>query len=82
MGHSSDKVEFMASSNPKKKPNIATVPAVQRKSAEEELLESFGQLIDEAGESMTDDEFLDTAEKSKRTLDRAIAVHSRRRGTA
>jgi hypothetical protein len=72
----------MASSNPKRKPNMATVPSGRQKSAEDELLESFGQLIDKAAETMTDEEFLKTAEKSKQTLDRAIAAHSRRRGTA
>ena len=61
---------------------MATVPTRQKKSAEDELLDSFGKLIDEAAEKMTDEEFLKTAEKSKQTLDRAIVVHSRRRGTA
>jgi hypothetical protein len=61
---------------------MATVPSGRQKSAEDELLESFGQLIDKAAETMTDEEFLKTAEKSKQTLDRAIAAHSRRRGTA
>jgi hypothetical protein len=72
----------MPSGNPKKKPNMATVPSNQKKSAEEELLDSFGKMIDEAAEKMSHEEFLKTAEKSKQTLDRAIAAHSRRRGTA
>ena len=54
----------------------------QPKPAEDEFLESFGKLIDEAAEKMTDEEFLKAAEKSKQTLDCAIAAHSRRRGTA
>jgi len=61
---------------------MATVPARPKKSAEEELLEAFGEMIDEAAERMTHEEFMRTAEKSKQTLDRAIAAHSRRRGTA
>jgi hypothetical protein len=71
----------MASGNPKKKPDMATQPTGKRKSAEDELLDSFGELIDEAAKKMTDEEFLKTAEKSKQTLDRAIAAHSQRRGT-
>jgi len=61
---------------------MATVPTRQKKSAEDELLESFGQLIDEAAEKMTHEEFMKTANKANETLDRAIAAHSRRRGTA
>ena len=74
----------MANSNipPRKGPKMATVSTRQKKSAEDELLDSFGELIDKAAETMTDEEFLKTAEKSKQTLDRAIAAHSRRRGTA
>jgi hypothetical protein len=61
---------------------MATNTRVRQKSAEDELLESFGELIDEAAEKMTDKEFEKTATKSSATLDRAIAAHSRRRGTA
>lgn len=61
---------------------MATVPTRQRKTAEEELLQSFGELIEEAAEKMTDEEFSKAAKKSNETLDRAIAAHSRRRGTA
>lgn len=67
---------------PKKGPNMATSTPVRRKSAEDELLESFGELIDSAAEKMTDKEFKKAADKSNATLDRAIAAHSRRRGTA
>jgi hypothetical protein len=67
---------------PRKGPEMATVPARKEKSAEDELLDGFGKLIDEAAEKMTDEEFSKTAKKSNETLDRAIAVHSRRRGTA
>jgi len=61
---------------------MATVPARKHKSAEDELLDSFGELIDSAAKEMTDDEFSKAAKKSNETLDRAIAAHSRRRGTA
>jgi hypothetical protein len=61
---------------------MATVPARKQKSAEDELLDSFGKLIDSAAEKLTDEEFRKAAKKSNETLDRAIAVHSRRRGTA
>ncbi len=54
----------------------------RQKSAEDQLLESFGKLIDEAAEKMTREEFEKAAKKSAATLDRAIAVRSRRRGTA
>jgi hypothetical protein len=61
---------------------MATSKPVPHKSAEDELLESFGDLIDEAAEKMTDKEFEKAAKKSSATLDRAIAAHSRPRGTA
>jgi hypothetical protein len=61
---------------------MATSKPVPHKSAEDELLESFGDLIDEAAEKMTDEEFGQAARKSSATLDRAIAAHSQRRGTA
>jgi hypothetical protein len=62
--------------------HMATNPKTHQRSDDDELLESFGELIDEAGESMTKAEFEEAAKKSNATLDRAIAVHSRRRGTA
>lgn len=61
---------------------MATVPARKQKSAEDELLDSFGKLIDEAADRMSDEEFNKVAKKATATLDRAIAAHSRRRGTA
>jgi hypothetical protein len=77
-------IDCMASNNlPKKGPRVATtLPAHHRKSAEDELLDSFGELIDSAAEKMTDEEFETAAKKSNATLDRALASHSRRRGTA
>jgi hypothetical protein len=61
---------------------MATVPASPKKSAEEELLEAVGQMIDEAAERMPHEEFMKVSQKVKDDLDRAIAEHSRRRGTA
>ncbi len=61
---------------------MATTRPESQGSAEDELLESFGDLIDEAAEKMTDEQFAKAAKKSSATLDRAIASHSRRRGTA
>lgn len=55
---------------------------VRHPSAEDELLESVGELIDSAAKRMPHDEFMKTAKKAKKTLDQAIADHSRRRGTA
>ena len=74
----------MANSNlpPKKGSDVATAPSGKQKSAEEELLDSFGKMIDEAAEKLTHEEFMRRAEKATETLDRAIAAHSRRRGTA
>jgi hypothetical protein len=66
----------------RKAPQMATNTRSPQRSAEDELLESFGNLIDEAAEKMTDKEFEKAAKKSTATLDRAIAAHSRRRGTA
>jgi hypothetical protein len=67
---------------PKKGPDMATAPTHKQKSAEDELLDSFGKLIDEAAEKATHKEFMKRAKKATETLDRAIASHSRRRGTA
>jgi hypothetical protein len=69
-----------SSKNVSKKPHISI--ASSQKSAKDALLESFGDLIDEAAERMTPKEFEEAARKSNATLDRAIAEHSRRRGTA
>ena len=53
-----------------------------KKTAEDELLESFGELIDSAAGKMPHKQFMKTAEKAKTSLDRAIAAHSRPRDTA
>jgi hypothetical protein len=67
---------------PKKGPHMATsrVPPHPDRSAEDELLANFGELIDSAAENMSHEEFMNTAEKAKDHLDQAIAAHSRRRG--
>jgi hypothetical protein len=72
----------MPSGNPKKKPDMATQPTGKGKSAEDELLDSVGRMLDEAAERMTHAEFMKMTQKAKDNLDRAIAEHSRRRGTA
>jgi hypothetical protein len=61
---------------------MVTKPSVPERSAQDELLDSFGQLIDEAAEKMTGEKFQEAARKSTETLDRAIAAHSWRRGIA
>lgn len=68
--------------SPRKGQHVATVPNRREKSAEDELLDSFGKLIDEAAERMTHEEFMKVTQKAKDDLDRAIAAHSRHRGTA
>lgn len=80
-------VDFMASNNPKRttnmaKSNMVSVTSGRPKSAEDELLESFGQLIDEAAETTSHEEFTKRTGKANEILDRAIAAHSPRRGTA
>ena len=54
---------------------------VRRKSAEDDLLDSFAEVIDNAAEKMSDKEFKAAEKRSSEILDRAIAEHSRRRGT-
>jgi hypothetical protein len=61
---------------------MATSTLVRKHTAEDELLESFGELIDSAAKAMPHKKFMKTAEKAKSTLDRAIAAHSRPRDTA
>lgn len=63
---------------------MATVgkPIASRKSAEDELLENFGELLDRAAEKMSHKDFMKTAKKSKAALDHAIDTHRQRNGTA
>jgi hypothetical protein len=69
-------------STARKVSQMVTVPSHPKKSAEDELLEAVGQMIDEAAEKMPHEEFMRVSKKVKDDLDRAIDVHSRRRGTA
>jgi hypothetical protein len=61
---------------------MATSTPVKNQNAEDELLKSFGELIDSAAESMSHKQFMKTAEKAKSALDRAIVAHSQPRDTA
>jgi hypothetical protein len=66
----------MASRQPIKKAiDMPAKASTRRKSAEHELMESVGKLIDEAAETMTKEEFRETAKRSTAILDRAIAAH-------
>jgi hypothetical protein len=67
---------------PKKGPHMATSSPVRKKSAEDVLLESFGELIDSAAEKMSDKEFKKAEKKSSEILARALARPKRRRETA
>lgn len=53
----------------------------KKQTVEDELLESFGELIDSASATMPHKQFMKTAKKTKSTLDHAIAAHSRPRDT-
>ena len=53
-----------------------------KKFAEDELMESFGEMIDSAAARLPHKEFMKRAETAKKTLDQAIDAHSQRRGTA
>jgi hypothetical protein len=66
----------------KKGPHMASSVPTHRKSAEDDLLDSFAKIIDNAAKKMSDKEFKAAEKKSSEILDRAIAAHSRRRGTA
>jgi hypothetical protein len=61
---------------------MATSRSTPKKSAEDLLLESFGDLIDTAAEKMTDDDFKKAEEKSNESLARALARPKQRRETA
>ena len=53
-----------------------------KKSAEDILLEGFGELIDSAGKTMSDKEFKQAEKKSSESLARALARPKQRRETA
>ena len=61
---------------------MATSSPVKGKSAEDTLLESFGELIDSAAQKMSDKEFKKAEKKSNELLDRALERPKRRRETA
>jgi len=61
---------------------MASSSSVRKKSAEDVLLESFGELIDSAAEKMSDKEFKQAEKKSSESLARALARPKRRRETA
>jgi hypothetical protein len=67
---------------PKKGPRVATSSPTRKKSAEDTLLESFGELIDSAAEKMSDKEFKEAEKKSNESLARALARPKQRRETA
>lgn len=66
----------------KKEPGMSTKNPEGTKSAEEKFLESVGELIDSAAETMTAEEFRLAAKRSNEILDRALARPKRRRETA
>lgn len=61
---------------------MSTQNPARAKSAEEKLLESVGELIDSAAETMTAGEFRLAAKRSNEILDRALARPKQRRETA
>lgn len=63
-------------------PGMPTKNPARVKSAEEKLLESVGELIDSAAETMTAEEFRLAAKRSNEILDRALARPKQRRETA
>jgi len=67
---------------PKKGPHMATTLPARRKSAEDELLDSFAELIDSAAEKMTEKEFKKAAKNSNAALDRALTPRKRPSETA
>ena len=70
-------------SSPRKGPQMATIAnPVKPKSAQQQLLDSVGKLVDNAAESMSDRQFKKAEKGFNKIVDRAIAAHSRRRETA
>ena len=61
---------------------VSTKNPERPKSAEEKLLESVGELIDSAAETMSAEEFRLAAKRSNEILDRALARPKQRRETA
>ncbi len=57
---------------------MATSRPAQKQSAEDVLLESFGELVDSADKTMSDKEFKKAEKKSSEILARALARPKRR----
>ena len=78
------RVNYMsdANSRPQKGSRMATSRPAPKKSAEDNLLESFGELIDSAADKMSDKEFKQAEKKSSESLARALARPKQRRETA
>jgi hypothetical protein len=66
----------------KRLPPEASSSSVRGKSAEDILLESFGELIDSAADKMNEQEFREAERASNGSLARALARPKRRRETA
>jgi len=56
--------------------------ALKRKSAMDELVDSFGEVIDSGAEKMNDDELRESEKKFNQIADRVAASRKRRRETA
>ncbi len=67
--------------NREKKVNMAP-SAAKLKSVVEEVLDDFGNIIDRAAETMTDEEFRKAEKKARELARRPAASASRRRETA
>ena len=68
---------------PKKGSSMATVTApIRRNSAQQELLNKFGKLIDEAEATMSVREFHKASKKSSEALKKALNHRKRKTGTA
>jgi hypothetical protein len=61
---------------------MATSRPAPKKSAEDVLLEGFGELINSAADKMSDKEFKKAEKKSSESLARSLARPKRRRETA
>jgi hypothetical protein len=71
----------MPNANRKKGPGMAS-SSVKQKSAMEELLDSFGEVIDSGAEKMDSEQLRKSEEKFNEIADRVAASRKRRRETA
>jgi hypothetical protein len=67
--------------NRKKGPGTAT-SSTKQKSAMDELLDSFGEVIDSGAEKMNPRELIESEKKFNEIVDRVAAARKRRRETA